>query len=97
LGGKIEVRTVGRQPDEGGILLFDVSGAASGTVDIFSSTNCDILDETADSHSSLDGTTGTNGKLSILASHTNGKIYVENRLGASVTMAYRFETSWSAV
>lgn len=35
----------------------------------------------------LSGTTGTDGKMTI-STHTNGMIYIENRLGTSISLTY---------
>ena len=40
------------------------------------------------STSALTGTTGTDGKLTVSADHTTGKIYIENRMGASRSYGY---------
>lgn len=66
---------------EVGEILFDISSGAITEV-------ADLNGNIATSTSSLSGTTGTDGNLTISADNSNTQIDIENRLGGSRTVRY---------
>ncbi len=64
-----------------GIMWFETAGAT--VLKIGGATNTEVTTGV------LAGTTGNDVKLTISA-HTDGKIYIENRLGASAEIRFRF-------
>lgn len=73
-----------RQPLVGGKLGYDGQGAGAGTTLLYSTaTKFDITT------GALTGTTGTDGNMTVSA-HTDGLIYIENRLGLVNDFIYKF-------
>jgi len=77
-----------------GFLLYRKLGGASGAVISFDATTgtayCFKIAGSADIETrtgALSGTTGTDGKITISA-HTDGKVYIENRLGSTLYGGY---------
>ena len=77
-----------------GFLLYRRLGAAMGAVISFDAVTSTASCFMIAGHSSIEtrtgvlsGTTGTDGKITISA-HTDGKIYIENRLGTTLYGGY---------
>jgi hypothetical protein len=64
-----------------GIMWFETAGAT--TLKVAGAANTNVTTGV------LAGTTGTDVKLT-LSAHTDGKVYIENRLGASAEIRFRF-------
>jgi len=64
-----------------GIMWFET--AVATTLKLAGATNTEVTT------GALVGTTGNDVKLT-LSAHTNGKVYIENRLGASAEVRFRF-------
>jgi hypothetical protein len=73
-----------RQPPKGGACLFDSEGAAASTTSLYATANFTFTT------GALNGTTGADGDLTISA-HTDGLVYIENRLGAAHDIVYNFQ------
>lgn len=71
------------QPPRGGAAILDAEGTAA-VHQLYALAN------TTFTTGALAGTTGTSGHLTVSA-HSDGKVYLENRSGATVTVVYRFD------
>lgn len=79
--GFLLYRGVGAGFYSGAVISFD---AVTGTAHCFKvAGSADIETRTG----ALSGTTGTDGKITISA-HTDGKVYIENRLGTTIYGGY---------
>ena len=81
-------------PNNQGFLLYRRVGGATGAVISFDAITgtayCFKIAGSADIETrtgALSGTTGTDGKITISA-HTDGKVYIENRLGTTIYGGY---------
>ena len=81
-------------PNAQGFLLYRKLGGATGAIISFDAITgtayCFKIAGSADIETrtgALSGTTGTDGKITISA-HTDGKVYIENRLGSTLYGGY---------
>ena len=81
-------------PNNQGFLLYRKIGGATGAIISFDAITgtayCFKIAGSADIETrtgALSGTTGTDGKITISA-HTDGKVYIENRLGTTIYGGY---------
>lgn len=79
--GLILITIPGLAANRQGIIAFDVDSGGATTVLISPTGDIEVTT------GALAGTTGTDVKLTVSA-HTDGLLYVENRLGASYLVRY---------